>query len=73
MVQIVNAYLRIGDANRAATANEYARRFYASLPEAAWNDPNLPMTRRDWQRWLDATDELTRLREASAEAGTENK
>lgn len=73
MVQIVNAYLRIGDAKRAATANEYARRFYASLPEAAWNDPNLPMTRRDWQRWLDATDELTRLREASAEAGTENK
>lgn len=67
MVQIVNAYLKLGDTKRAATANEYARRFYASLPDAAWNDPNLPMARRDWQRWLDATDELTRLREASAE------
>ncbi len=68
MVQIVNAYLKLGDTNRAMTANEYARRFYASLPDSAWNDPNLPMTRRDWQRWLDATDELTRLRQASVEA-----
>jgi len=73
MVQIVNSYLKLGDVKRAATANEYARRFYASLPDAAWNDPNLPMTRRDWQRWLDATDELTRTREASAETSGAQK
>lgn len=65
MVQIVNANLALGDPKRAAAANEQARRFYASLPENVWNDPNLPMTRRDWERWLDASADLSRLAQAA--------
>jgi tetratricopeptide (TPR) repeat protein len=58
MTQIVSAHLKQGDYKRAATANERARRFYASLPESAWDDPNLPMSRRDWERWLESTSKL---------------
>lgn len=58
MVQIVNAYVAMGQIDRARAANERARRFYASLPEEAWDDPYLPMGRADWERWLDSTAEL---------------
>lgn len=54
MIQIVNAYLEEGDLERAATANERARRFYESLPAHVWEDPELPIDRQDWQRWLDS-------------------
>ncbi len=63
MVQIVNAHIEEGDMGRARTANERARRFYDSLPEKVWDDPNLPMGRRDWERWLDSS---SRLYEVSA-------
>ena len=55
MVQIVNAYIAKGEMGRARTANERARRFYSSIPDEVWNDPNLPMDRRDWERWLDSS------------------
>lgn len=55
MVQIVNAYIAKGEVGRARTANERARRFYSSIPDEVWNDPNLPMDRRDWERWLDSS------------------
>jgi tetratricopeptide (TPR) repeat protein len=58
MVQIVNSYVKLGDMRRASVANEKAIRFYKSLPESVWNDPNLPMTRADWERWLDSADAL---------------
>lgn len=58
MTQIVNANLERGDYKAAATANERARRFYKSLPSEVWNDPDLPMTRENWERWLDSTDRL---------------
>ncbi|GJM18335.1 MAG: hypothetical protein DHS20C14_05480 [Phycisphaeraceae bacterium] len=58
MVQIVNAYVERGDLRRAQTANERARRFYLSLPEDAWDDPNLPMERADWERWLESSAQL---------------
>lgn len=61
MVQVVNAYVERGDYERARTANERARRFYESLPESVWDDPNLPMTRRDWERWLEASARLYAL------------
>ena len=63
MVQVVNAYVERGDFERARTANERARRFYESLPESVWDDPNLPMTRRDWERWLEASARLYALEE----------
>lgn len=58
LVQIVNAYLDRGDLRAARTANERARDFYRSLPEEVWNDPNLPMGREAWQRWLDSSSRL---------------
>ena len=55
MVQIVNAYIAKDEIGRAATANERARRFYTSIPDEVWDDPNLPMDRADWERWLDSS------------------
>ncbi|MGV6814882.1 MAG: tetratricopeptide repeat protein [Phycisphaerales bacterium] len=58
MVQIVNAYVETGQLGRARTANERARRFYESIPDKVWDDPNLPMDRADWERWLDSSTAL---------------
>ncbi len=59
MIQIVNAYLEQGDLPRAATANERARRFYERFPPDAWNDPYLPLSDREWERWIDSSARLT--------------
>lgn len=71
MTQIVTAYLRLGDTARAAAANERARRFYGTIPDEAWNDPALPMTRADWQRWLEATAELWSLTQTRTAGASE--
>jgi tetratricopeptide (TPR) repeat protein len=63
MVQIVNAHIEQGDIARAQTANERAKRFYLSLPESAWDDPNLPMDREDWERWLESSTMLYEVAE----------
>lgn len=60
MIQIVNTHVRQGDLQRAAAANERAKRFFDSLPDSVWDDPNLPMGRRDWERWLGSTMQLAR-------------
>ncbi len=65
LIQIVNIHVEQGDLRRARTANERARRFYLSLPDETWDDPTLPMTRNDWQAWLDASSRLL----AAAPAG----
>lgn len=61
MVQIVSAYLAMGDIPRARTANERAMRFYKSLPPEVWRNPDLPMSDKEWERWLDSTSKLTQL------------
>jgi len=58
LVQIVNAYVRQGNLAAARAANERARYFYESLPPEVWDDPNLPMTRRDWERSLESSSVL---------------
>lgn len=58
LIQIVNMHMAQGDLRRARTANERAQRFYLSLPDQTWDDPTLPMDRRDWQAWLDASSRL---------------
>jgi tetratricopeptide (TPR) repeat protein len=65
MIQIVNGYVEQGDLARAATAQQRAVMFYKSMPAAAWNDPDLPMTREDWQRWLDSMKALKPLGESA--------
>jgi len=59
LIQIVNAYRAMGEYAAARTANERALHFYKSLPQEVWDDPDLPMTNRDWERWLDASFQLT--------------
>jgi len=58
MIQIVNAYLERGQLDRARTANERAERFYNSMPSEVWDDPDLPMDRADWERWLSSSSTL---------------
>ncbi|MCL4220525.1 MAG: tetratricopeptide repeat protein [Phycisphaerales bacterium] len=58
LVQIVNTYLRQGNVSAARAANERAKYFYESLPEEVWDDPNLPMSRRDWERWIESNSKL---------------
>ena len=65
MVQIVNAHVKQGDMERARTADERARRFFRSLPDEVWDDPNLPMKRQDWERWLDSSQRLYKLGRSS--------
>ena len=60
MTQIVSAFVSQNELAKAAVANQRARRFFESLPESTWDDPTLPMTRANWERWLDAQDVLTR-------------
>lgn len=58
LIQIVNAYVALGDLNRARAANERAREYYEALPPEVWQDGNLPLGREDWQRWLDSSTAL---------------
>jgi TolA-binding protein len=59
MTQVVSAYLERGDYEKAGVANLRAKQFYESLPESVWADANLPMSKRDWERWLAAQQRLT--------------
>ena len=67
MVQIVNTHMAMGDLRRARTANERARRFFASVPDSAWDDPTLPMDREAWERWLDASAALYSVADGGGE------
>ncbi len=71
MIQIVSAYVEEGDLKRAVTANERARRFYESLPEEVWSDPNLPIGREHFERWLDSLAVLGGGATAGAGEGSE--
>jgi tetratricopeptide (TPR) repeat protein len=64
MVQIVNCYVELGRWQEARTANERARRRLRELPPEALDAPDLPMTRRHWERWLDAAAAIDALAEA---------
>ena len=64
MVQIVNCYVRMDRLEEARTANERARRRLRELPPGALDRPDVPMTRRHWERWLDSAAALDALAEA---------
>lgn len=66
MIQVINAYIELGDLASARTANERAKAYYQTLPDEVWDDPSLPMSRREWERWLDAN---ARLYEDYAKGG----
>ncbi|MBC7773196.1 MAG: tetratricopeptide repeat protein, partial [Pyrinomonadaceae bacterium] len=54
MVQIVNAYVQRGEWTKAATANQRAVQHLEKFNESAWAQPNLPMEKKHWARWLDS-------------------
>lgn len=54
LVQIVNSYVNQSQWAKAVTANERARQHLAKFPESVWADPDLPMDKRHWERWLDS-------------------
>ncbi len=72
MSQIVASYLELGDIKRAMTANERASRFHKKLPDSVWNDPDLPMGRDDWERWIQSKARLAQIRQ-SGQTGTAGK
>lgn len=65
MIQIVNCYAALGKWREVGTANERARARLAELPPAAWEAGDSPMDRRYWERWLEASVELDRMRESA--------
>lgn len=76
MIQIVNCYAALGKWREVQTAHERARARLSELPPEAWDTSGSPMDRRYWERWLQASVELDRLRRhdaakagASADAG----
>jgi tetratricopeptide (TPR) repeat protein len=54
MAQIVSAYAAQEKWAEARTANERARQQLAKFPESAWQNPDLPMEKRHWEKWLEA-------------------
>lgn len=54
MVQIVGCYVAQSQWSQARTANERARRQFARFPDEVWSNPDLPMQKRHWERWLEA-------------------
>jgi len=56
-VQIVNAYSELGRVQDARAANRIALNQLKSIPEKAFEDSNLPMTKRHWEDWLRWTNE----------------
>jgi tetratricopeptide (TPR) repeat protein len=69
LTQIVSAYMAKSEWDRARVANARAKKFYESLPEAVWNDTSLPMSRREWERWLEAQGKLASNKLGESQAG----
>ncbi|MEX0885041.1 MAG: tetratricopeptide repeat protein [Phycisphaeraceae bacterium] len=58
LVQIFNAHCELGQFQEARVANERARTQLDRIPDEAFQDPTLPMSRRHWEDWLRWTSEL---------------
>jgi tetratricopeptide (TPR) repeat protein len=59
LVQIVNSYSELGQWDKARATNERAKEVLKRIPDGAFEDPTLPMSRQHWQRWLDWSSQLT--------------
>lgn len=58
LVQIVNIHSELGQTQAARAANRRARDLLNLIPDSAFDDPSLPMTRDHWERWLRWSSEL---------------
>ncbi len=64
MIQIVNSYGEMKQWDKARAANERAKVRLRAIPDEAFDDPSLPMSREAWQRWLDWSTELAGAQES---------
>ncbi|MCC6679397.1 MAG: tetratricopeptide repeat protein [Phycisphaeraceae bacterium] len=58
LVQIVNAHCELGQYQEARVANNQARLQLQRIPDDAFEEPDLPLTRRHWEDWLRWTSQL---------------
>lgn len=58
LVQIVNANCELNRVQAARVANVRARERLKQIPEEAFNDVTIPMTRRHWEDWLKWSSQL---------------
>lgn len=68
LVQIVSCHCELGQFQAARVANDRARWQLRRIPDEAFDDPSLPMSRQHWEDWLKWTAELN-LFEKQAAAG----
>ncbi|QDU72194.1 tetratricopeptide repeat protein [Mucisphaera calidilacus] len=61
LVQIFNARCELGQYQEARVANDQARWQLERMPDDAFDDPTLPMSREHWEDWLRWTSELELL------------
>lgn len=54
LIQIVNAYIALGDEKRAETAHHRALLRLGELPESVLSAPDAVFDRGAWERWLEA-------------------
>ncbi|MHC4976286.1 MAG: tetratricopeptide repeat protein [Planctomycetota bacterium] len=66
MMQIVQCYLELERFAEARTANERAKRRLAELPDDVLDDPGMPLDRKHWERWLEASARLATATESDA-------
>ncbi len=71
MAQIVSAYAAQEKWAEARTANERARLQLAKFPESVWQNPDLPMEKRHWEKWLDARTLIGQQGQATGEKSNE--
>jgi tetratricopeptide (TPR) repeat protein len=58
LVQIVNANCELNRIQAARVANARARERLKEIPEEAFNDATIPMTRKHWEEWLKWSSQL---------------
>ncbi|MEM6332731.1 MAG: tetratricopeptide repeat protein [Planctomycetota bacterium] len=58
LVQKVNAYCEMGQFQQARVANDNALWHLNRIPDEAFDDPSLPMSREHWEDWLRWSSEL---------------
>jgi len=68
LIQIVNADCELGRIDDARRANARAREHLKDIPLEAFNDPTLPMSRKEWEQWYRWSSDAG-LFEAQASAG----
>jgi tetratricopeptide (TPR) repeat protein len=61
LVQIVNCWCELGNFDEARSVNNRAKWYLSRIPDEAFDDPSLPMSREHWQRWLDWMSELNTM------------